>query len=74
MVLTVDFYESITTLRENGDGTYTYTNEAGEEVIIEAGQETVTTLIQNTDGSYTYINEEGVFNCYRCTRDSNKPY
>ena len=56
----MDFHESITTLQDNGDGTFTYMNEAGDEVTINSSDETITTMIQNSDGSYTYINEDGI--------------
>jgi hypothetical protein len=55
-----DFYETITRLEDNGDGSFTYINESGQEVTIPATEETITRMIENPDGSYTFINEEGV--------------
>lgn len=48
--------ETITSLVENNDGTYT--NEANDQTNITI-EETISTLLNNNDGSYTYTNEIG---------------
>src|SRR5699024_6107098 len=48
--------ETVTTLTENGDGTYTYTNENGTVVTFDANTSTVT---DNGDGTYTVTNGDG---------------
>lgn len=50
--------ETITTLVDNGDGTFTYNNEAGAAVTVT--KDTITTFVDNGDGTYTYTNENGV--------------
>ncbi|MBF4982797.1 hypothetical protein FNJ87_00060, partial [Nonlabens mediterrranea] len=54
--------ETITTLVDNTDGTFTYTNEAGTPVIIDTNAaETLTTLVLNTDDTnLDYTDEDGV--------------
>src|SRR5699024_4894544 len=45
-------HETITTLEDNGNGTYTYTNEAGDQVIIDVPAEVINefeTIIHNND-------------------------
>ena len=44
--------ETVTSISQNTDGTYTYTNEAGEQTIIATGTSTFS-IIDNGDGSYT---------------------
>ena len=52
--------EALTTLVDNNDGTFTYTDEDGVETIINAANlETLTTITNNGDLTYTYINEDG---------------
>ncbi|MCW1148821.1 hypothetical protein OJ995_11385, partial [Flavobacterium sp. TH16-21] len=56
----VQLYETVTTLVDNGNGTYTYTSENGTQTIIDIpGNETITTLVDNGDGTITYTNEAG---------------
>ena len=54
----VQIQETITTMVDNGDNTYTYTNEDGDTFVLDAG-ETITTMIDNGDGTFTYTNEAG---------------
>ncbi|MCB1711049.1 MAG: hypothetical protein KDH96_00785 [Candidatus Riesia sp.] len=49
--------ETITTLVNNGNGTYTYTNENGTQTTFGFAQ-TNTTLTNNNDGTITYTNEQ----------------
>lgn len=51
--------ETITALADNGNGTYTYTNEAGVATLIDA-RGVVTTMVDNLNGTFTYTNEAGV--------------
>jgi len=44
--------ETITNITLNSDGTYTYTNEAGDQTIIATGTSTFS-IIDNGDGTYT---------------------
>ncbi|SKB75711.1 hypothetical protein SAMN05660226_03025, partial [Parapedobacter luteus] len=48
--------ETVTTLVDNEDGSFTYTNEAGEAVTFDAN---TTTMIDNGDGTYTFTNANG---------------
>lgn len=48
--------ETITTLTDNNNGSFTYTNEAGADT---TWSETVTTLVNNLDGTFTYTSEDG---------------
>lgn len=52
--------ETVTTLVANDNGTFSYTNEVGTVVTINAGTQTITTLVNNNNGTYTYTNESGV--------------
>ncbi|MEP0380123.1 MAG: hypothetical protein ABJD26_03120 [Nonlabens ulvanivorans] len=54
--------ETITTLVDNTDGTFTYTNEAGTPVTIDTNAaETLTTLVLNADDTnLDYTDEDGV--------------
>ncbi|MBF4983805.1 hypothetical protein FNJ87_05470, partial [Nonlabens mediterrranea] len=54
--------ETITTLVDNADGTFTYTNEAGTPVTIDTNAaETLTTLVLNADDTnLDYTDENGV--------------
>ena len=60
----MDFNESITTLTDNGDGTFTFTHEGGGTSTLDAASlETLTTLTNFlTSGNQigTYTNEDGV--------------
>jgi hypothetical protein len=64
----VDIKETITTLVDNGDSTFTYTNENGVPTIIQLKDkcevvpyvQNITSLVANGDGTYTFTNEEGV--------------
>jgi hypothetical protein len=49
--------ETITTLVDNGDGSFTYTSENGT---LTLWAETVTNLVDNGNGSFTFTNEDGV--------------
>ena len=51
--------ETVTTLFQNTDGSYTYVNEDGVQTLIDI-EETVTNLVDNGDGTFTYTNEAGV--------------
>lgn len=51
--------QTVTTLVDNGNGSITYTNEAGASTTVSAGAQTVTTLVNNNNGTYTYTNEVG---------------
>ncbi|WP_257957567.1 hypothetical protein, partial [Parapedobacter tibetensis] len=56
--------ETLTTLVDNGDGTVTYTDEAGTATTIALATiiddlETVTDLVDNGDGTISYTNEDG---------------
>ncbi len=58
-----DFDETITTLVDNGDGTFTYTAEGGSATTIDAASlETLTTVTQIVTGNTiaTYTDEDGV--------------
>lgn len=55
---TTPIFTPISTLTDNGDDTYTYTDEAGTIVTIDAS-ETTTTLTNNGDGTATYTSEDG---------------
>ncbi|CAM4176686.1 DUF2716 domain-containing protein [Zobellia roscoffensis] len=57
--------ETVTALLENNDGTVTYTNEAGNPVIISKAN-----LIDNLDGSFTFNNGSGPLN-FTGTDDQN---
>ncbi|MGS2761112.1 hypothetical protein ACVBDU_02455, partial [Sinomicrobium sp. M5D2P9] len=48
--------ETVTTLVDNQDGTFTYTNEAGEIVAFDAN---TTAMVDNGDGTYTFTNANG---------------
>src|SRR5690606_6377795 len=48
--------ETVTTLVNNNDGTFTYTNEAGTIVTFDAN---TTTMVDNGDGTYTFTNANG---------------
>lgn len=48
--------ETITTLVNNGNGTYTYTSENGTQTTFGYAEK-ATTLVNNNNGSFTYTNE-----------------
>jgi hypothetical protein len=56
--VTISFNETVTTMSDNGNGTYTYTSENGTATLI-APTGVVTTLVDNLDGTFTYTNEAG---------------
>jgi hypothetical protein len=63
----VNTTETLTSIVDNGDGTFTYTDENGNETVIDPASccvsgysESVTSIVQNPDGTYTYKNEEGI--------------
>ncbi|WP_139150180.1 beta strand repeat-containing protein [Cellulophaga baltica] len=43
--------QTLTTITDNNDGTFTYTNEAGIDVLVEKAN-----LVDNSDGTYTFSN------------------
>ncbi|MEN8839460.1 MAG: hypothetical protein ABF238_03000, partial [Flavobacteriales bacterium] len=49
----------ITTLVDNGNGIFTYTNEAGATTTFDTKDTVVTTLTDNGDSTFTYRNELG---------------
>jgi hypothetical protein len=52
--------ETTSTLVNNGDGTFTYTDELGSAISFDTtSTETTTTLINNGDGTFTFTNELG---------------
>lgn len=57
----VEIDETVTTLVDNGDGTFTFTNEAGATSVIDLNVITsvVSTLVNNGNGTFTYTNELG---------------
>ncbi|WP_445195165.1 hypothetical protein [Tamlana sedimenti] len=52
------FDAKIATIVDNGDGTYTITDDFGVSVTLGGASETVTTLNDNGDGTYTYTSED----------------
>ena len=53
--------ETVTSLIDNGDGTFTYVNEDGVPVTVSyCCDDVVTNLVDNGNGSFTYTNEDGV--------------
>lgn len=50
--------ETITNLVDNGNGTFTYTNELEVPVTFSGSPQTVTTLVDNGDGTFTYTSED----------------
>ena len=48
--------ETLTVLTDNGDGTFTYTDEAGNDVIFDAN---TTSMVDNGDGTYVFTNANG---------------
>ncbi|MBF8148888.1 hypothetical protein ITJ86_03205, partial [Winogradskyella sp. F6397] len=52
--------ETLTTVVENNDGTFSFTDEAGSTTIIDIGNlETITSIQDNGDGTITYRDENG---------------
>lgn len=49
-------HETLTTLFDNGDGTFTYTNEKNETISFDAN---TTRFSQNADGAYVFSNDNG---------------
>ncbi|WP_299363529.1 hypothetical protein [Winogradskyella sp.] len=65
----VSIQETVTTMVDNGNGTYTYTSEDGTTTTTATpGAETVTTLVDNGDGTFTYTSE----NATSTTFDANE--
>ncbi|WP_430930938.1 hypothetical protein [Robiginitalea biformata] len=54
--MTIDTNNTVTTLVDNGDGSFTYTSEDGT---ITTFTETTSTLVDNGGGTYTYTDENG---------------
>ncbi|AFL80251.1 hypothetical protein Aeqsu_0744 [Aequorivita sublithincola DSM 14238] len=54
-------FETVTTIVDNGDGTFTYTDEDGNTTVISVGgAETLTTMVLNADGkTLEYKDENG---------------
>jgi len=48
------------TLNDNGDGTYTFTNNDDPDITFNGADETLSTLVSNLDSTYTYTNENGI--------------
>lgn len=57
--VTIALTETVTTLVDQGNRTYTYTSENGTATVVDA-RDTVTTLVDNLNGSFTYTNEAGL--------------
>ncbi|MBL7472756.1 hypothetical protein [Robertkochia sediminum] len=55
-VASVTISETITSLTDNGNGTFTYSNEAGAPVTFNANTLNIT---DNTDGTYSFTDETG---------------
>ena|GEM_PF-1987315 len=54
-----DINETITTIADNGNGTFTFAAEGGAQTIVNvANLETTTTLVDNVDGTFTHTNED----------------
>src|SRR5699024_2609881 len=52
----IELNETVTTLVDNGNGTFTYTNEEGDLVTFDAN---TTSFTDNGDGTYTFTNTNG---------------
>src|SRR5699024_9489266 len=52
----IDINETLTVLTDNGDGTFTYTDEDGNDITFDAN---TTDLADNGDGTYTLTNANG---------------
>src|SRR5690606_16189904 len=53
-------YETVTSIIQNTDGTFTFTDEEGTQTVLDiSNMETLTTLVDHADGTYTYTNENG---------------
>src|SRR5690554_2614043 len=52
----VDLHETLTVLTDNGDGTFTYTDENGDDWDFDAN---TTNMVDNGDGTYTFTNANG---------------
>ncbi|MFX0557253.1 beta strand repeat-containing protein, partial [Maribacter sp. CXY002] len=55
--MTIDTNNTVTTLVDNGNGSFTYTSEDGT---VTTFTETLSTLVDNANGTFTYTNEDGV--------------
>lgn len=44
---------------DNGDGTFTLTDENGNDITFNGAPETITSLVDNLDGTFTFTNESG---------------
>lgn len=62
--------ETTTTLVDNGNRTFTYTNEAGAAVTYSSA-DVVTTLVDNTNGTITYTSEDGTATTFEDNRVNN---
>ena len=52
--------ETVTTLTDNGDGTFTYTSEDGTDTTFDGAAETLTSVALNADNvSFDYVDENG---------------
>ena len=58
---------TLTTLVDNGDGSFTYTDEDGTATTYN---ETNSTLVDNGDGSFTYTDEDGTATTYNETNST----
>ncbi len=61
--------ETTTTLTNNGDGTFTFTNELGTTTTFDttATAQTTSTLVNNGDGTFTYTDELGTTTTFDTT-------
>ncbi|MEN8928246.1 MAG: hypothetical protein ABF258_08400, partial [Flavobacteriales bacterium] len=56
----IDSMETVTTMIDNGNGTFTYTNEDGVTFTFNARDTVITSLVDNGDSTFTYTNEAGL--------------
>ena len=57
---TVNIEETVTTIVDNGNNSFTYVNEAGASVTFTPNSGVVTTLVDNGNSTFTYTNENSV--------------
>jgi hypothetical protein len=62
----VDTNNTVTTLVDNGDGSFTYTSEDGT---VTTFTETLSTLVDNGDSTFTYTNENATITSFDGTDD-----
>lgn len=55
-----DFTETVTTLENNNDGTYTYVNEDGTSTVIDLNEiDLLISVVDNSDGTYSFKDQPG---------------